>query len=108
VRRAQLEEILREAARVEFVLGPRRQSGHAESLSMLRGERWSECPFSQRHHAGRKLRTRTDVAPTFFASSQSLAQDRMGSDRLGHVFLLTLPNATPTAPCCEPPPPRLA
>ena len=39
---------------------------------MLRGERWNECPFSQRHQAGRKLRTRTDAAPPFFVSSQSL------------------------------------
>jgi hypothetical protein len=56
----------------ELVLGPRRQLGHDESLSMLRGERWNEWPFSQRHHAGRKLRTRTDTAAPFFDSSQSL------------------------------------
>src|SRR5205085_11776572 len=43
-----------------------------ESLSMLRGERWKECPFSQRHQAGRKLRARTVAADPFFWSSQSL------------------------------------
>jgi hypothetical protein len=60
------------ALAMELVLGPRRQSGHDESLSMLRGERWNECPFSHRHQAGRKLRTKTDAAASFFLSSQSL------------------------------------
>jgi len=60
------------ALAMELMVGPRRQLGHEESLSMLRGERWNEWPFSQRHHTGRKLRTRTAVAAPFFLSSQSL------------------------------------
>jgi hypothetical protein len=64
--------MLGRALAMEFVVGPRRHSGHADSLSMLRGERWKECPFSQRHQAGRKLRTRTDAAAPFFFSSQNL------------------------------------
>jgi hypothetical protein len=54
------------ALAIEVVAGPRRHCGQAESLSMLLGERWNECPFSHRHQAGRKLRRRTDAAAPFF------------------------------------------
>lgn len=57
---------------IVLALDPRRHSGHAESLNMLRGDRWNEWPFSQRHQAERKLRARMPAASPFLFSSQSL------------------------------------
>jgi len=71
--------MLGRAFAMEFVDGPLRQSGQAESLSMLRGERWNECPFSHRHHAARKLRCGTDAAAPFFLSSQSLLSSALSA-----------------------------
>jgi hypothetical protein len=70
----------------EFGFGPRRHSGHDGSPSMLRGERWNEWPCSQRHHAGRKLRSSTDSGEPFFFVSQSLlsaALSAMDSGTIG-------------------------